>query len=237
MSSSPAVTPQDETAPLVGNPPTAAIEDGSETHHDPLELFSKTLSAHIQPSQPILPVSTYRSLYTSNAGSRYGSHFVIHQHDHPVAGTHYDLRLQCNENSSVSWAVMYGLPGDGNSVRLNRNATETRVHCLWVCSWLHPFLTYITWDKGLTRDRIISLRQRQNTQEASSSGIPGRTRSFRGGASTPREKTLTLSHRRRQKQRQPKPNSSSSMRPSTTERSGCSFTARSCRSLTSSTCD
>ena len=27
---------------------------------------------------------------------------------------------------------MYGLPGDPNSRRLNRNATETRVHNLWV---------------------------------------------------------------------------------------------------------
>jgi hypothetical protein len=27
---------------------------------------------------------------------------------------------------------MYGLPGDPNSQRLNRNATETRIHCLWV---------------------------------------------------------------------------------------------------------
>jgi hypothetical protein len=26
---------------------------------------------------------------------------------------------------------MYGLPGDPHSLRLNRNATETRVHCLW----------------------------------------------------------------------------------------------------------
>ncbi|KAI1657655.1 hypothetical protein F4813DRAFT_389391 [Daldinia decipiens] len=26
---------------------------------------------------------------------------------------------------------MYGLPGDPNSQRLNRNATETRIHCLW----------------------------------------------------------------------------------------------------------
>ncbi|KAL7811890.1 hypothetical protein V8C26DRAFT_408214, partial [Trichoderma gracile] len=26
---------------------------------------------------------------------------------------------------------MYGLPGDANSSRLSRNATETRVHCLW----------------------------------------------------------------------------------------------------------
>jgi hypothetical protein len=34
----------------------------------------------------------------------------------------------------VSWAIMYGLPGDPNSIRLNRNATETRIHCLWVSS-------------------------------------------------------------------------------------------------------
>jgi hypothetical protein len=27
---------------------------------------------------------------------------------------------------------MYGLPGDPKSRRLNRNATETRVHTLWV---------------------------------------------------------------------------------------------------------
>ncbi|KAI9899183.1 hypothetical protein N3K66_005644 [Trichothecium roseum] len=60
-----------------------------------------------------------------------GAHFVVHQHDHPAAGLHYDLRLQINETSSVSWAVTYGLPGDLNFVRLNRNATETRTHCLW----------------------------------------------------------------------------------------------------------
>ncbi|KAM5355423.1 hypothetical protein ACJ41O_002069 [Fusarium nematophilum] len=70
-------------------------------------------------------------MYASNAGNTHGAHFVIHQHDHPVAGTHYDLRLQINETSSASWAIMYGPPGDPNSARLNRNATETRIHCLW----------------------------------------------------------------------------------------------------------
>jgi len=57
---------------------------------------------------------------------------VVHQHDHPVAGPHYDLRLQFSESSSLSWAIMYGLPGNPNSRRINRNATETRVHCVWV---------------------------------------------------------------------------------------------------------
>lgn len=62
---------------------------------------------------------------------------MVHQHDHPVSGPHYDLRLQFSETSSVSWSVMYGLPGDPNSRRLNRNATETRVHSYWVSfrSW------------------------------------------------------------------------------------------------------
>lgn len=77
-------------------------------------------------------MESYSSIYTFNVGSKNGAHFVIRQHDHPVAGTHYDLRLQINETSSVSWAIMYGLPGDFNSVRLNRNATETRIHCLGV---------------------------------------------------------------------------------------------------------
>ncbi|KAF4462813.1 ABC1 domain containing [Fusarium albosuccineum] len=81
-------------------------------------------------SAPPAPLS-YASLFVNNAGSPRGAHFVIHQHDHPVAGTHYDLRLQINETSSASWAIMYGLPGDPNSMRLNRNATETRIHCLW----------------------------------------------------------------------------------------------------------
>ena len=47
---------------------------------------------------------------------------MIHQHDHPIAGLHYDLRLQINETSSASWAIMYALPGDPIG-RGNRNAT------------------------------------------------------------------------------------------------------------------
>jgi hypothetical protein len=89
---------------------------------------------HLKPPSPppILPLDAWSTLYTSNAHPT-GNHFVIHQHDHPIAGPHYDLRLQISASSSVSWAIMYGLPGDPNSKRANRNATETRVHCLWVC--------------------------------------------------------------------------------------------------------
>ena len=112
-------------------PTTADIESGSATVGDHLAHFKNHLSKHIV-SPTSLSIFDYASLYTANAGSRQGAHFVIHQHDHPVVGTHYDLRLQINETSSVSWAIMYGLPGDPNSTRLNRNATETRIHCLWV---------------------------------------------------------------------------------------------------------
>ena len=82
-----------------------------------------------------LSASAFKDLYERNQHKN-GRHFVIHQHDHPVAGVHYDLRLQINETSSISWAIMYGLPGNCNSRRLNRNATETRVHNIWVCMWV-----------------------------------------------------------------------------------------------------
>ncbi|KAF4125095.1 hypothetical protein GMORB2_3934 [Geosmithia morbida] len=114
------------------NPTTAAIEAGHSSITDHPSLFSNVLKRHTLPSAPILlPVQSCVDLYRSCINSPQGAHFVIHQHDHPVAGTHYDLRLQINPSSSVSWAVMYGLPGDPNSSRLNRNATETRIHCLW----------------------------------------------------------------------------------------------------------
>ncbi|XP_044719939.1 DNA polymerase ligase (LigD) domain-containing protein [Hirsutella rhossiliensis] len=112
-------------------PTTAAIESGAVLVTDHLAHFTLHLSARVLVASSSLSVPSYAALYRSNAGSPLGAHFVVHQHDHPVAGTHYDLRLQINETSSVSWAVMYGLPGDPNSKRLNRNATETRIHSLW----------------------------------------------------------------------------------------------------------
>lgn len=128
-------SPESPTLAATKTATTAAIESGDTLITDHLAHFKTHLSKHslqLPSSVPRLPVSSYASLYQSNAGSPDGAHFVIHQHDHPVAGTHYDLRLQINESSSVSWAIMYGLPGDPNSVRLMRNATETRIHCLWV---------------------------------------------------------------------------------------------------------
>ncbi|EHK25334.1 uncharacterized protein TRIVIDRAFT_135496, partial [Trichoderma virens Gv29-8] len=119
------------TAPSSGRPTagtTAEIESGAVEISDHLARFSSTLSSHLRPTSagvPRLSVARYSQLYQRCQGSPRGAHFVVHQHDHPVAGPHYDLRLQINETSSVSWAIMYGLPGDANSSRLSRNATET----------------------------------------------------------------------------------------------------------------
>jgi hypothetical protein len=108
----------------------AAIEAGEIRIRDHLEYFSTHLAQYAKPFAS-LPIPAFEDLYLRNQHP-HGKHFVIHQHDHPVAGVHYDLRLQINETSSISWAIMYGLPGNPNSRRLNRNATETRVHNLWV---------------------------------------------------------------------------------------------------------
>ena len=113
-------------------PTLADIEAGKARITDHLSHFSTKLSQHVtNSSTPRLSIPTFINLYQRNCHP-HGHHFVVHQHDHPVAGPHYDLRLQISDTSSVSWAVMYGLPGNPNSRRLNRNATETRVHCLWV---------------------------------------------------------------------------------------------------------
>lgn len=115
-------------------PNLAAIEAGQVEVSDHLSIFSSHLSQCIRPSTssdiPRLQISDWKDLYRRNE-RLHGRHFVVHQHDHPIAGPHYDLRLQFSESSSVSWSVMYGLPGDPNSRWLNRNATETRVHCFW----------------------------------------------------------------------------------------------------------
>ncbi|KAJ5228450.1 hypothetical protein N7489_009158 [Penicillium chrysogenum] len=116
------------------SPSLAAIEAGHVEVTDHLSTISARLKECVRPlpEQPIprLPIKDWIELYKRNEHPE-GRHFVIHQHDHPIAGPHYDLRLQFSETSSVSWSVMYGMPGDPNSQRLNRNATETRIHCLW----------------------------------------------------------------------------------------------------------
>ncbi|RVX68482.1 hypothetical protein B0A52_07905 [Exophiala mesophila] len=132
---------------------TAAVEAGQVSIDDHVTFFSTKLSAARLPNvinQPRISHQAWLDLYQRNLTDR-GHHFVVHQHDHPVAGTHYDLRLQCNATSSISFAIMYGLPGDPNSRRLNRNATETRVHNLWnhlIETASYDTGTMLLWDTG-----------------------------------------------------------------------------------------
>ena len=115
-------------------PRLSAVEAGEASVEDHFSLFSSSLleaSRQIVSGTPRISHQAWCELYQRNINP-HGRHFVIHQHDHPIAGTHYDLRLQCNTTSSISFAIMYGLPGDPNSRRLMRNATETRVHNIWV---------------------------------------------------------------------------------------------------------
>ncbi|KIW72201.1 hypothetical protein PV04_00413 [Phialophora macrospora] len=132
---------------------TAQVEAGEVDIEDHVSFFSSKLLAATRPqveSQPRLSHSNWLALYHRNLHDR-GHHFVVHQHDHPIAGTHYDLRLQCNTTSSISFALPYGLPGDPNSRKLNRYAIETRVHNLWnhlIETASHETGTMLLWDTG-----------------------------------------------------------------------------------------
>lgn len=70
-------------------PSLAAIEAGEAQVRDHVEYFSRHLheaSRKTPPSVPRLPTDGFRDLYKRNQHAR-GCHFVIHQHDHPVAGS------------------------------------------------------------------------------------------------------------------------------------------------------
>ncbi|OTA86018.1 hypothetical protein M434DRAFT_400040 [Hypoxylon sp. CO27-5] len=134
-SSSSEAPPNQNPETIEERPRAQSVEAGKAKIEDHLGYFggllTKATLSPFPPGMPRLSIERYRKLYETNSGTPRGAHFIIHQHDHPIAGTHYDLRLKINETSSASWAIMYGLPGDPNSQRLNRNATETRIHCLW----------------------------------------------------------------------------------------------------------
>lgn len=127
-------TPLAEPCYDAANDPTlAAVEAGRAKIEDHLTYFQHHLAkvSRITPSfVPRLSINDFTSLYKNNQ-HEHGHHFVIHQHNHPKAGVHYDLRLQFSATSSVSWAFPKGLPGDPNSRRPGRMAVETRVHNLW----------------------------------------------------------------------------------------------------------
>ncbi|KAI9743587.1 MAG: hypothetical protein M1818_002902 [Claussenomyces sp. TS43310] len=144
----------------------AAVEAGEVKIRDHLEYFSTHLAAHVKPEFPlsraVLSISDFVDLYRRNQNPQ-GHHFVVHQHDHPLAGTHYDLRLQFSETSSISLACMYGLPGNVNSKRLNRNATETRVHNVWnhlIETSSHSTGSLLIWDTG--EYEVLPYRSKRN---------------------------------------------------------------------------
>ncbi|KAF2436788.1 hypothetical protein EJ08DRAFT_577514 [Tothia fuscella] len=115
-------------------PSLAAIEAGQTKIRDHLQYFSAhfaKLSKPTNESVQRLSIPDFERLYQRNQHAK-GRHFVIHQHNHPVAGVHYDLRLQFSETSTISFAIPYGIPGNANSKRQGRMGIETRVHNLWI---------------------------------------------------------------------------------------------------------
>ncbi|KAL1305246.1 hypothetical protein AAFC00_002161 [Neodothiora populina] len=147
---------RDETAtvsPDEPQPTLAAIEAGEVQIRDHLAYFAAHLKAACRmpvPNSPRLSIDEWKGLYTRNQ-HRHGRHFVVHQHDHPISGVHYDLRLQFSSDSSISFAIPYGLPGNPNSTRPMRMAIETRVHCLWnhlIESASHATGPLLIWDTG-----------------------------------------------------------------------------------------
>ncbi|KXT16631.1 hypothetical protein AC579_6668 [Pseudocercospora musae] len=129
----------------------ARIEAHELSIRDHLSYFVSHLSQVSRPTVgPRVPIDAFRELYQRNQHSQ-GAHFVVHQHDHPVAGLHYDLRLQFSDSSTISFAIPYGLPGNPNSKRPNRMAIETRVHNLWnnlIESASHATGSLLIWDTG-----------------------------------------------------------------------------------------
>ncbi|CAO2657537.1 Nn.00g036630.m01.CDS01 [Neocucurbitaria sp. VM-36] len=129
-----ATTTYDYPKPTPSTEPTlAAVEAGKAKVDDHLTYFKDHLakaSRKTASETPRLSISNFSTLYQNNYHEN-GNHFVIHQHNHPRAGVHYDLRLQFSESSSMSFAVPKGLPGDPNSRSIGRMAIETRVHNYW----------------------------------------------------------------------------------------------------------
>ncbi|KAB5578512.1 ABC1 domain-containing protein [Coniochaeta sp. 2T2.1] len=183
---------------------SAAIEAGRMQITDHLSHFTALLTSHLlspfPPLLPRLPIPSYADLYTSSTSNPHGAHFVVHQHDHPIAGVHYDLRLQINGTSSASWAIMKGLPGDANSTRLGRNATETRVHCLWnhlIETGSRETGSLLVWDMGryevLPGREVEEEQRRRRAVETESEGesqehVAGGGRGKAGEGMTEQEK-------------------------------------------------
>ncbi|KAK3060916.1 hypothetical protein LTS18_007431 [Coniosporium uncinatum] len=158
-------------------PSVAAVEAGKAHIEDHLSYFTTHLKASTRPvvtDQPCLSIANFAGLYQCNQHA-HGHHFVVHQHNHPVAGCHYDLRLQISLTSSVSFAIPYGLPGNPNSLRPNRMAIETRVHNLWnhlTENASHASGSMLIWDTGEYEilPRYTKVKKDKTTDDEMSAG-------------------------------------------------------------------
>ncbi|KAH9863428.1 hypothetical protein IAQ61_009706 [Plenodomus lingam] len=152
-------------------PTLAEVEAGKARIDNHLSYFRAHFSKLSRPTDPFiprLPLCNFSDLYTSNCNPR-GHHFVVHQHNHPRAGVHYDLRLQFSETSSLSFAIPKGLPGDPNSRSIGRLAVETRVHNFWnhlIESASHETGSLLIWDTGTYS--ILSRRATTSRGDAAS---------------------------------------------------------------------
>jgi hypothetical protein len=138
---------------FANEPSVAAVEAGKVKVEDHLAYFREHLSKACRPTAedvPRLSMAAFADLYSRNQ-HEHRNHFVIHQHNHPQAGVHYDLRLQFSKSSSISFAIPKGLPGNPNSRSIGRMAIETRVHNLWnhlIESASHKSGSLLIWDTG-----------------------------------------------------------------------------------------
>lgn len=70
-------------------PSLAAIEAGKAEISDHVEYFARRLAQCIRPTQieekPLLSIKEFKKLY-ERCENGHAAHFVVHQHDHPVAG-------------------------------------------------------------------------------------------------------------------------------------------------------
>ncbi|EME46104.1 hypothetical protein DOTSEDRAFT_125196 [Dothistroma septosporum NZE10] len=161
-----------ETSEVGRKSDLAAIEAGEIEIRDHLEYFFQHLLNASRPAVgPRTSFDAWKNLYQKSQHP-HGRHFVVHQHDHPVSGVHYDLRLQVSATSSISFAVPYGLPGNPNSQRPNRMAIETRVHNLWnhlIESASHATGSLLIWDTG-EYEVLPRFQKRQETTDDELSG-------------------------------------------------------------------
>lgn len=142
------------TPPSSIEPTLAAIEAGKAKIDDHLAYFKTRLAKACRQTQPDIArmsMDDFSALYRNNL-HEHGNHFVVHQHNHPRAGVHYDLRLQFSETSSMSFALPKGLPGDPNSKSIGRMAIETRIHNFWthlIESASKKTGSLLIWDTGI----------------------------------------------------------------------------------------